>query len=905
MEARNQPKKRGLPYFGKSPPSAPAVPMSQPQPQPISKGNASGSGQSGQGLKGNLVAMKSRLASFHRGQSSSSATPIATGSAGRDPQPPEVVKNDGTQGPIGQAESIAVQDVGGDVDAAQQAFKRIVPVPRTGEIAVGIVGQADMAVTSLQNLSDTYLRPLQVFNNVVTTLANVHPYAQIALGILTAASNLIIAQANLDNAVLQLLEKVGSVYGFLSEDEIIKNIDSMRGPLANIARVVSACAQFIKDYAGTTSFWKRLGKNISLETQTTIDHYTNALDESMQQYRDCQTRDIQINIHHVLEDLNLEGMGYAGTAGLNTMKRCLENTRREILEDIIAWVNDASPGVPNILWLHGQAGRGKSAIAHTVASWLKTTGGLGSCFCFARDKQGEHREKMLTTISRDLAGNYPAFRRALFHALDEDHTLKATPDLLQQWQKLILEPLSKATGAVVGNVVIVIDALDESGQDSWRRHILSFLASAEAADLTKVRVLLTSRALPDIKAVLSGASHIKALCLDDVPTELVQRDVTLFVSKELVHLKEVGSTEIQQIVRKSNGLFEWARLACEFLSRNTFGLTVKERLESLIAIQSEGGKTLLDGMYTVILESIVPKSGAPFLRYRSVMQQLLMMLEPLSITTLNHMRSLFPSEGDHYDVSIILEYMAPVLGGIGDHRSPVEPLHASFYDFLTDPSRSGDYFIDTSDASGLARAALEVLRRELCFNICGLESSYLKNSQIPDLPERIKKNIPPHLSYSCKFWAKHLEVSQFDLSIAASVQVIVESERVLFWLEVLSLTGALGGAEGSLSSLVRWLEGHVGYETTAVLAIDGLRLVQNFFTAIASSTPHLYLSALPLSPHSSFLGGILVPKFSHLVAVAQGGLKDWPATQLVLQGHTSHVNSVAFSPDGNRIVSGS
>ncbi|KAI6006869.1 hypothetical protein EDD15DRAFT_2119733, partial [Pisolithus albus] len=365
----------------------------------------------------------------------------------------------------------------------------------------------------------------------------VHPYAQIALGILTAASNLIIAQANLDNAVSQLLEKVGSVYGFLSEDEVIKNIDNMRDPLANIARVISACAQFIKDYSETTSFWKRLGKSISLETQTTIDHYTCALDESMQQYRDCQTQDIQINIHRVLEDLNLEGMAYAGTAGLNTMKTCLENTRREILEDIITWVNDASHGVPSILWLHGQAGRGKTAISHTIASWLKNTGGLGSCFCFARDKQGEHREKMLTTIARDLAGNYPVFRRALFHTLDEDHTRKTTPDLLQQWQKLILEPLSKATGAIVGNVVIVIDALDESGQDSWRKHILSFLASMGAVSLPKFRVLLTSRALPDIKGALSGARHIKVLCLDDVPAELVQRDVTLFVSKELVHLK--------------------------------------------------------------------------------------------------------------------------------------------------------------------------------------------------------------------------------------------------------------------------------------------------------------------------------------------------------------------------------
>ncbi|KIK11277.1 hypothetical protein PISMIDRAFT_508624, partial [Pisolithus microcarpus 441] len=734
----------------------------------------------------------------------------------------------------------------------------------------------------------------------------VHPYAQVALGILTAASRLIIAQANRDYAVSQLLEKVGSVYAFLSEDETIKKMDSMRDPLAKIARVISACAQFIKDYSETTNFWKRLRKNIMRETQITVSNYSKTLDELMQQYRDCQTRDIQINMYHVVEDHNIEGMAYAGGAGLNTMKKCLESTRREILEDIINWINDASPDAPCILWLHGQAGRGKSAIAHTVASWFKDMGGLGSCFCFARGRQGEHREeKMLTTIARDLAGHYPAFRRALAHALAEDHTLKTTPDLLQQWQKLILEPLSKAKGAIVGNVVVVIDALDESGQDLSRKEILSLLASTEAASLRNLRVLLTSRALPDIEGALGGAKHIKATCLDNVPAESVQRDVTLFVSKELGDLKEIGPMEIQQIAEKSNGLFEWARLACQFLNPNSFGQTVKERFKSLMAIPSGEGRALLDGMYAAILESVVPKSGKRFRRFCSVMRQLLMMLEPLPMTELNHMRSLFPNEDEHYDVAIVLRFMTPVLRGIGDHTSPVQPLHASFYDFLADRSRNEAYFIDTSNHHDLAYASLQLLGRELCFNICGLESSYLKNSQVADLPERIKKNISLHLSYSCKFWAKHLEVSQFDLSIATSVQVIMESERVLFWLEVLSLIGALGGAEGSLRSLVRWLEGHVGYETTSVLAIDGLRLVQNFFTAIACSTPHLYLSALPLSPHSSFLGRILVPKFSHLVEVAQGGLKDWPATQLVLQGHTSHVNSVAFSPNGNRIVTGS
>ncbi|KIN95620.1 hypothetical protein M404DRAFT_165302, partial [Pisolithus tinctorius Marx 270] len=137
-------------------------------------------------------------------------------------------------------------------------------------------------------------------------------------------------------------------------------------------------------------------------------------------------------------------MAYAGGAGVSKTKRCLDGTRTEILTEIVSWINSPEESVPRILWLHGQAGRGKSAIAHTVALWLRDAGGFGSCFCFARDRQAERREeKIFTTIARDLADRDAAFRRALADVLAKDHSLKTTSDVMLQWEKLILEPLSK------------------------------------------------------------------------------------------------------------------------------------------------------------------------------------------------------------------------------------------------------------------------------------------------------------------------------------------------------------------------------------------------------------------------------------------------------------------------------
>ncbi|KIN96901.1 hypothetical protein M404DRAFT_922554 [Pisolithus tinctorius Marx 270] len=68
---------------------------------------------------------------------------------------------------------------------------------------------------------------------------------------------------------------------------------------------------------------------------------------------------------------------------------------------------------------------------------------------------------------------------------------------------------------------------------------------------------------------------------------------------------------------------------------------------------------------------------------------------------------------------------------------------------------------------------------------------------------------------------------------------------------------------------------------------------------------HVYISALPFCPSNVLLSKMLMPKFHCLAVVFAGGFKEWPGVQLILEGHENYVTSVAFSPDGKRIVSGS
>ena len=169
------------------------------------------------------------------------------------------------------------------------------------------------------------------------------------------------------------------------------------------------------------------------------------------------------------------------------------------------------------------------------------------------------------------------------------------------------------------------------------------------------------------------------------------------------------------------------------------------------------------------------------------------------------MRMHFPREDDHFNVALILNHMGLLLSGVTDHKSPIWLLHSSFHDFLTDQSWSGDYFVDELDIQAdLAVASLCVLHDDLCFNICGLESSYLLNSDIPGLADKVKVKIAPHLSYSCLCWENHLQATKFDPELAGHVKDILGNKRILFWFEILSLLGVLGKGVHALSGVARW-----------------------------------------------------------------------------------------------------
>ncbi|KAG1720450.1 uncharacterized protein EDB91DRAFT_1281392 [Suillus paluster] len=81
-----------------------------------------------------------------------------------------------------------------------------------------------------------------------------------ALGMLSCAAKIVLAQADRDKAVLDLLQKLGQVYSFMIQDEILGQIPSMSPILGQISQQTLECAHFIRDYSDKKNFWGKTHK---------------------------------------------------------------------------------------------------------------------------------------------------------------------------------------------------------------------------------------------------------------------------------------------------------------------------------------------------------------------------------------------------------------------------------------------------------------------------------------------------------------------------------------------------------------------------------------------------------------------------------------------------------------------
>jgi hypothetical protein len=90
-----------------------------------------------------------------------------------------------------------------------------------------------------------------------------------------------------------------------------------------------------------------------------------------------------------------------------------------------------------------------------------------------------------------------------------------------------------------------------------------------------------------------------------------------------------------------------------------------------------------------------------------------------------------------------------------------------------------------------------------------LETCHLRNSEVKNLAARIQQCIPAHLSYACRFAAKHLRETGNEMPLYQQLLAHVAEflhVQLLHWLEVMSLIAEVPMALACLQSIKQWIQ---------------------------------------------------------------------------------------------------
>ncbi|KAH9050629.1 hypothetical protein EDB84DRAFT_1389035 [Lactarius hengduanensis] len=263
---------------------------------------------------------------------------------------------------------------------------------------------------------------------------------------------------------------------------------------------VCNCCDFIQSYTQDTQLWKRTLKNVDGRTAKEIKDLSDTLAKHRRNFSDHAAIITEMSTVQILDlmgtvciqanwistrlewvsnqvsdtelDRKIDEIPYGTGLRFTPDKGCLPGTRTAFLDFIVSWVDN--PVSECCLVLFGQAGTGKSSIAHEIAHRFDEMRRLTSSVIFVRKEQPKPYH-LFTNLARDLSDRYPSFKTALGMAVKGDSSRRVgTRDYATLFRSLILEPLKGLH--IVGPILVVIDALDESGDAASRIGLHTFLA---------------------------------------------------------------------------------------------------------------------------------------------------------------------------------------------------------------------------------------------------------------------------------------------------------------------------------------------------------------------------------------------------------------------------------------------
>ena len=474
---------------------------------------------------------------------------------------------------------------------------------------------------------------------------------------------------------------------------------------------------------------------------------------------------------------------------------CLKRTRLATIQFIDDWAS-GRVGTQNVLWLHGLAGVGKSTLATTMATHFRNRRCLGAFLFFDRAVTERNNPfAVIRTLAHQIGTFHPSAGKAIADAIDESPGICLSP-LRDQFQKLLVDPLSSEGAIISANVpiILVLDALDECGSAMEREVLLEVLTEQSVELPPAIRILITCRS--DINSQRHDAIQSQTNILFHelkITTEDNAEDISCYLRYRLDSIRRKtwspvdwpGEDNIRKLITRASGLFVWASTAIKFID----GYNPKGRLEIILKGENvSGAQNALDSLYATALESLGFWDDVDFVADFTVIVGLVLVARrPLSTTAIEMLLGL-PRRCDYTVLHLGCVLQKPI----------VRLLHPSFAEFLLGRSRCGRevWFFDPSVHNRqLAIHCLDHLAEKLHENMFNLTPS-------EDMRD---ETFPEGVTYACDFWIDHV------CTIGGNVEAIGDHlcnflfRHLLHWFEAMSILRRSRDTISMLERLTDWI----------------------------------------------------------------------------------------------------
>jgi molybdopterin-guanine dinucleotide biosynthesis protein len=372
------------------------------------------------------------------------------------------------------------------------------------------------------------------------------------------------------------------------------------------------------------------------------------------------------------------------------------------------WVKAPEAMRKLILWMYGPAGSGKTAIAQSIAEECKERGLLAASVFFSRSAPGRNDTdtmRVVATLAYQISRFLPQVENELFCAIERDPTIFSR-NLATQMQVLIIEPLKALPASLRKPIFVILDGLDEIGPDTTLLDAIEKVAT----ELQHVSVifLISSRPEYQIREAFGGpilGSFMRPLELNDRYNP--DTDIKLYLDSTFrqIHDKYLRlgiclpsswplPSNVDRLVSKASGQFIFAATAMKFV--DSVRHDPAQRLNIILGLSEAGNETPfapLDALYHHILASVTDIA-----QVLAVLALLILtpkrdddFTPPVSVLTVGVIGGLLGIEVRRalIDMHALISVPPPA-----DNSTIVRIHHNSLCDFLTDRSRSREYYID-------------------------------------------------------------------------------------------------------------------------------------------------------------------------------------------------------------------